>query len=49
MRQMDQSGTEDLGIIARLVYGYIVSNTKILSAAETSHVLIAGLIPQDVC
>ena len=48
MGQMDQSGTEDLGLTARLMYGYILSNTSILTAAESSFVLIAGLIPQDV-
>ncbi|KAL8746291.1 MAG: hypothetical protein Q9190_001663 [Brigantiaea leucoxantha] len=48
MGQMDRSGTEDLGIIARLLYGYVLSNTNVLNAAETSFVLLAGLIPQDV-
>ncbi|MCJ1374706.1 hypothetical protein MMC20_005938 [Loxospora ochrophaea] len=48
MGQMDRSGTEDLGITARLMYGYILSNTNVLSAVESSYVLLAGLIPQDV-
>ncbi|KAI9817747.1 MAG: hypothetical protein M1827_000866 [Pycnora praestabilis] len=48
MGQMDRSGTEDLGITARLMYGYLLSNTNVLTAAESSFVLIAGLIPQDV-
>ncbi|KAL8902097.1 MAG: hypothetical protein Q9192_000164 [Flavoplaca navasiana] len=48
MGQMDQSGTEDLGITARLMYGYILSNTSVLTALESSFVLLAGLIPQDV-
>ncbi|KAL1878049.1 hypothetical protein VTK73DRAFT_8184 [Phialemonium thermophilum] len=48
MGQMDRSGTEDLGLTARLMYGYVLSNTQVLTAAETSFVLIAGLIPQDV-
>ncbi|KAK4162740.1 hypothetical protein QBC43DRAFT_72364 [Cladorrhinum sp. PSN259] len=48
MGQMDRSGTEDLGLVARLVYGYVLSNTNVLSAADTSFVMIAGLIPQDV-
>ncbi|MCJ1272456.1 hypothetical protein MMC21_000242 [Puttea exsequens] len=48
MSQMDRSGTEDLGITARLMYGYILSNTSVLSPSETSYVLLAGLIPQDV-
>lgn len=48
MGQMDRSGSEDLGLMARLVYGYILSNTDVLTPVETSFVLIAGLIPQDV-
>ncbi|KAK8058711.1 hypothetical protein PG994_009159 [Apiospora phragmitis] len=48
MGQLDKSGTQDLGLTARLVYGYLLSNTRVLSANETSFVLIAGLIPQDV-
>lgn len=48
MGRMDRSGTEDLGVTARLMYGYVLSNTRVLSPAETSFVLIAGLIPQDV-
>ena len=48
MSQMDRSGTEDLGITARLMYGYILSNTNVLSPSESSYVLLAGLIPQDV-
>ena len=48
MGQMDRSGTEDLGLTARLMYGYVLSNTSILTAVESSFVLIAGLIPQDV-
>lgn len=35
-------------IFHRLMYGYILSNTNVLSASETSFVLVAGLIPQDV-
>ncbi len=48
MGQMDWSGTEDLGITARIMYGYILSNVNVLTAMESSFVLIAGLIPQDV-
>jgi hypothetical protein len=48
MRQMDCCGTEDLGLIARLTYGHILSNETVLTSAETSCILIAGLIPQDV-
>jgi alkylhydroperoxidase/carboxymuconolactone decarboxylase family protein YurZ len=48
MSQMDGCGTEDLGLLARLAYGYILSSTAVLSPAETSFVMIAGLVPQDV-
>ena len=48
MGQMDRSGTEDLGLAARLMYGYILSSAGVLNDAESSLVLIAGLIPQDV-
>ena len=48
MSQLDGSGTEDLGNIARLMYGYVLSNTCVLSAQESSYILLAGLIPQDV-
>lgn len=48
MGQMDRCGTEDLGLTARLMYGYVLSNTTVLTAAESSFVLIAGLVPQDV-
>jgi hypothetical protein len=48
MSRMDRSGTEDLGLVARLMYGHVLSNTAVLSPAETPFVLIAGLIPQDV-
>jgi len=37
MGQMDRSGTEDLGLLARLEYGYVLSPTGVLSAAETSY------------
>lgn len=48
MISLDHSGTEDLGLAVRLTYGYVLSTTAILSEAETSFVMIAGLIPQDV-
>lgn len=48
MGQMDRCGTEDLGITARILYGYMLSNTSVLNATESSYVLLAGLIPQDV-
>ncbi|KAI9833508.1 MAG: hypothetical protein M1819_003667 [Sarea resinae] len=48
MGQMDRSGTEDLGVTARLMYGYLLSNTNVLTAAESSFVVMAGLIPLDV-
>lgn len=44
---MKISGTEDLDLIAKLMYAFVLSNTKILDQAETSYVLIAALIPQD--
>ena len=48
MGQMDQVGTQDLGLTARLAYGYLLSNTSVLSHADTSLAIIAALIPQDV-
>ncbi|MDI1488434.1 MAG: hypothetical protein OHK93_007709 [Ramalina farinacea] len=48
MGQMDSSGTEDLGLTARLMYSFLLSNERILDASQTSYVLLAGLIPQDV-
>lgn len=48
MGQMDRSGTQDLGLVARLMYGYVLSNTDVLTPVESSFVLIASLIPQDV-
>ncbi|KAG7417804.1 Uncharacterized protein Forpe1208_v004067 [Fusarium oxysporum f. sp. rapae] len=48
MGQLDRSGAPDLGLLARLTYGYVLSNTDVLTQAETSFVLIASLIPQDV-
>lgn len=37
MGQMDNSGTEDLGLMARLEYGYVLSPDRILNAPETSY------------
>jgi hypothetical protein len=48
MTSLDNCGTEDLGLAVRLAYGYLLSTTSVLSEAETSFVMIAGLIPQDV-
>ncbi|KAG8354604.1 hypothetical protein FVEN_g7599 [Fusarium venenatum] len=48
MGQLERSGAPDLGLLARLTYGYVLSNTDVLTPAETSFVLIASLIPQDV-
>ena len=42
------SSSEDLSTAALLNYSYILSNTKVLSARESSLALLAGLIPQDV-
>jgi hypothetical protein len=48
MGQMDNSGTEDLGLMARLEYGYVLSPVNILGAAETSYgescLLSAGIV-----
>ncbi|KAG8159886.1 hypothetical protein KVR01_010523 [Diaporthe batatas] len=48
MTSLDTCGTEDLGLAVRLAYGYLLSTTSVLSEAETSFVMIAGLVPQDV-
>lgn len=48
MGQMERSGAPDLGLLAKLTYGYVLSNTDVLTPVETSFVLIASLIPQDV-
>jgi hypothetical protein len=48
MTQLDNSGTEDLGLVARLMYSHILSNTSVLNAVDTSFVMIAALVPQDV-
>lgn len=48
MGQLDRSGAPDLGLLARLTYGYVLSNADVLTPVETSFVLIASLIPQDV-
>ena len=43
------SSASDLALVARLEYGYILSaRSDILNPVETSCVLLAGLIPQDV-
>ncbi|ROW08998.1 hypothetical protein VMCG_02853 [Cytospora schulzeri] len=44
---LDHCGTEDLGLAVRLTYAYVLSPAAVLSEAETSFVMIAGLIPQD--
>ena len=48
MGQMDACGAEDLGLVARVAYGYVLSCPEVLSAKECSFVLLAGLIPLDV-
>lgn len=45
---LDGCGAEDLGLVVRLAYGYVLSPTAVLSEVETSFVMIAGLVPQDV-
>jgi hypothetical protein len=37
MGQMDRSGTEDLGLLARLEYGFVLSPVGVLSPVETSY------------
>lgn len=50
MSQMETtSGAPDLGLLAKLMYGYILGGGEdVLKGKEISWVLIAGLIPQDV-
>lgn len=48
MDALDHSGTEDLGLAVRLTYGYVLSPVGVLNERDTSFVMIAGLIPQDV-
>lgn len=48
MGQMDRCGTEDLGLVARLMYGYVLSSVAVLGPRDSSLVLLAGLVPQDV-
>ncbi|KAH0537406.1 hypothetical protein FGG08_005805 [Glutinoglossum americanum] len=48
MDQLDNSGTPDLGAVARLMYGYLISKEGILTPKESSFCLMAGLVPQDV-
>ena len=47
MSQMDNS-SPDLGLLARQSYAYVLSNATVLSPSESSFVILAGLIPQDV-
>jgi hypothetical protein len=37
MSNMEQSGTEDLGLLAKLEYGYVLSPTGVLNAPDTSY------------
>jgi len=39
---------DDLGVVAELLYGHVLSNTEVIGKRDTSFCLIAGLIPQDV-
>lgn len=43
-----QNSYDDLGVVAELMYGHVFSNVEVLGARDTSLLLIAGLIPQDV-
>lgn len=50
MSQMETtSGAPDLGLLARLMYGYVLGGgEEVLRGKEISWVLIAALVPQDV-
>lgn len=39
---------DDLGVVAELMYGHVFSNLEVLGARDTSLLLVAGLIPQNV-
>lgn len=39
---------DDLGVVAELMYGHVFSNLKVLGERDTSLLLVAGLIPQNV-
>lgn len=39
---------DDLGVVAELMYAHVFSNVEVIGARDTSLLLIAGLIPQNV-
>lgn len=39
---------DDLGVVAELLYAHVLSNTEVLGARDTSLLVVAGLVPQDV-
>lgn len=39
---------DDLGVVAELMYGHVFSNIEVLGARDTSLLLVAGLVPQNV-
>ncbi|KAH0613065.1 uncharacterized protein H6S33_009445 [Morchella sextelata] len=39
---------DDLGVVAELLYAHVLSNTAVLGARDTSLLVVAGLVPQDV-
>lgn len=39
---------DDLGVVAELMYGHVFSNFEVLGERDTSLLLVAGLIPQNV-
>lgn len=39
---------DDLGVVAELMYGHVFSNIEVLGERDTSLLLVAGLIPQNV-
>jgi hypothetical protein len=48
MHIMNASGTPDLGATGRLMYGFLLSHTNVLSAKETMFVTMSGAIVCDV-
>jgi hypothetical protein len=46
--KLDAYGTADLSLVTKLCYGFIISDTAILDAADTSLAFLTALIIQDV-
>lgn len=43
-----QNSYDDLGVVAELMYAHVFSNVEVLGERDTSLLLVAGLIPQNV-